>query len=120
MCKRGIPLKLRDYIGEYIKIYTNNSDWFICEPLKEEDGNKTSEQSRIMIIVISSENSSYTLGEMQIEHANIKRIESLDTNIQEGLRLTLNYSPDIQNTYSSTDAATLPDKIVIVKRNKMK
>lgn len=70
--------------------------------------------------MLSSENSSYTLGEMQIEHANIERIESLDTNIQEGLRQTLNYSPDIQSTYSSTDVATLPDKVMIVKRNEMK
>ncbi|MBD8499282.1 hypothetical protein [Paenibacillus arenosi] len=109
-------MNLRDYMGKYVKVYTSNLDWFICEPLEEVNESHRADESRIEIVVRSSEDSAYEVGQLFLKHIEIERIEELDMNIQEGLRLTLNYSPDIKNVYKTTDVARLPQRVLFGKR----
>ncbi|MCR8845644.1 hypothetical protein NQ117_18325 [Paenibacillus sp. SC116] len=100
--ERRVSLNLGDYLGKYIKVYTIDSDWFICEPQLKEACHRTDE-SRVTIVVRSSKDSAYKVGEFYLKHIDIKKIEELNLNIQDGLKLTLNYAPDIKNAYSSND-----------------
>lgn len=102
-------------MGKYVKVYTEDSDWFICEPLEEIDESHRADESRIEIIVRSSKDSLYEVGQLFLKHIEIEKIEGLDMNIQEGLRLTLNYSPDIKNVYKTTDVTRLPQRVLFGK-----
>lgn len=105
-------MELKRYVGQYIKIITRSQDWFICELLELDDNDsQPDDQSMINIVVQSNRNSNYPKGRMSLKHEDVDRIEELEPEVLQGIRLTLNNVPDIVEAYKSFSSVELPNRV---------
>ncbi|MCE5173294.1 hypothetical protein LQV63_28985 [Paenibacillus profundus] len=96
---------LEDYQGQYVKVITADSDWFICElQSKDEHG------YRIEIVITKRRQIYKWNNDNQNDLIDlIKCREEIEKQVQDGIRMTIQYVPDIVNAYLSAD--NLPSKV---------
>lgn len=116
-------MNLTPYIGQYIKVYTQDDSWFIGE-LLHVHSKQTYEEYEFNIIS-SSKDRNRSIDEMIRAKRNIKKntgihiinaieirdIEELDIKVQQGIRLTVNNVPNIIEAYQSNNFEDLPNRI---------
>lgn len=103
-------MQLKNYLGQYIKIYISADDWMICEVVESNFGTLTQEESLIQIIVLSRTDGKYKKGRTLLKHHDIVRIEELDAHIQSGIKLTMEHVPDFSRIHFD-EAVKLPSKV---------
>ncbi|MBW5446531.1 hypothetical protein GE107_10720 [Cohnella sp. CFH 77786] len=98
-------MKLDGYKDQYIKIYLHEDEWFICEPLvRENDKYKVN-------IICSNNKGRYATGITSIFEDQIKRIEEIDKEVQQGIRMTIENVPDIKEVYKTMDTDNLQNRV---------
>ncbi len=118
-------MNLNPYIGQYIRVVTQDQEWFVGELLTAAPHGNDSNIEFEFNIISSSKDRNMRLGKLTEKNRDLKKntgihivksseileIEELDPKIQQGIKLTLNNVPDIADAYRSMSIDTLPNKI---------
>jgi len=118
-------LNLHPYIGQYIRVFTQDQEWFVGELLTAKSHESDNSLEFEFNIISSSKDRKSSAGKLpeadedkkkntgiHILKANeILEIEELDPRVQEGIKLTLNHVPNILEAYQSMRIDNLPKKI---------
>jgi|GEM_PF-2206603 len=118
-------MNLNPYIGQYIRVVTQDQEWFVGELLAATTDGDDSHIEFEFNIISSSKDRNMRLGKLTEKNRDLKKntgihivksseileIEELDPKIQQGIKLTLNNVPDIADAYRSMNIDTLPNKI---------
>lgn len=118
-------LDLKPYIGQYIKVFTQDQEWFIGELLKvmshENDkylefefdiisSSKDRKRSDGNFNEIDRDKNKYT-GIHILKANEVLDIEELDPKVQQGIKLTISNVPNILDAFRSMNTGNLPKKI---------
>ena len=118
-------MNLNPYIGQYIRVVTQDQEWFVGELLTAAPhGNDNNIEIKFHIIS-SSKDRNMRLGKLTEKNRDLKKntgihivksseileIEELDPKVQQGIKLTLDNVPDIADAYRTMSVDTLPNKI---------
>lgn len=118
-------MNLNPYIGQYIRVVTQDQEWFVGELLAATTDGDDSHIEFKFHIISSSKDRNMRIGKLTEKNRDLKKntgihivksseileIEELDPKIQQGIKLTLNNVPDIADAYRSMSIDTLPNKI---------
>ena len=116
-------MDLIPFIGQYIKVNTQDKSWFVGELLNvHSKGNSdeyefniissSKERNRNFEELIKSKSNMKKQTGIHIFNANeIKDVEELDIKVQQGIRLTLAHVPNIIETYQSIYIEDIPSRI---------
>ncbi|RED65121.1 hypothetical protein [Cohnella phaseoli] len=122
-------MNLNPYIGQYIRVVTQDQEWFVGELLTAAPHGNDNNIEFEFNIISSSKDRNMRLGKLTEKNRDLKKntgihivksseileIEELDPRVQQGIKLTLNNVPDIADAYRSMSIDTLPNKIEFVK-----
>ncbi len=104
-------MNLIPYIGQYIKIITQDQNWFIGK-LIQVHGQESEDVTECEFDIITfNKNSKYTRGVDSLKIDEIRGIEQLEPKVLQGLILTLKNVPNIMNTYQLIHTDEPPKKI---------
>ncbi len=118
-------MNLNPYIGQYIRVVTQDQEWFVGELLTAAPHGNDNNIEFEFNIISSSKDRNMRLGKLTEKNRDLKKntgihtvksseileIEELDPKVQQGIKLTLNNVPDIADAYRSMSIDTLPNKI---------
>ncbi len=118
-------MNLNPYIGQYIRVVTQDQEWFVGELLTAAPHGNDNNIEFEFNIISSSKDRNMRLGKLTEKNRDLKKntgihivksseileIEELDPRVQQGIKLTLNNVPDIADAYRSMSVDTLPNKI---------
>ncbi len=116
-------MNLIPYIGQYIKVITQDQSWFVGELL-----NVYSKQTPVEYefnIISSSKDRNRSINELNRINRNIREntgvqvinaieileIEELDIKVQQGIKLTLTNVPNIIDAYQTMNMEDIPSRI---------
>ncbi|NMO97140.1 hypothetical protein [Paenibacillus lemnae] len=113
-------MDLNHYIGQYIKVFTRDEEWFVGElrSVRSDEFEfniiSSSKDRRIRNMgtsaVINKDRKKNT-GIHTVQAIEILEIEELDLKVQQGITLTLDHVPDILDVAHTTNVESLPKKI---------
>ncbi|QTH45715.1 hypothetical protein J4772_15600 [Cohnella sp. LGH] len=118
-------MNLNPYIGQYIRVVTQDQEWFVGELLTAAPHGNDNNIEFEFNIISSSKDRNMRLGKLTEKNRDLKKntgihivksseileIEELDPKVQQGIKLTLNNVPDIADAYRTMSVDTLPNKI---------
>jgi len=118
-------MNLNPYIGQYIRVVTQDQEWFVGELLTAAPHGNDNNIEFEFNIISSSKDRNMRLGKLTEKNRDLKKntgihivksseileIEELDPKVLQGIKLTLNNVPDIADAYRTMSVDTLPNKI---------
>ncbi|MBB6638300.1 hypothetical protein [Cohnella thailandensis] len=107
-------MDLTAYIGQYIKIFTQEQDWFIGELLKVhkyDDGQQMEYEFNCVISIKDQNRKAKFKGIYLLKTDEIKAIEELDPQVQQGIRLTVINAPKLIEAHRSMINENLPSRV---------
>ncbi len=118
-------MNLNPYIGQYIRVVTQDQEWFVGELLTAAPHGNDNNIEFEFNIISSSKDRNMRLGKLTEKNRDLKKntgihivksseileIEELDPKVQQGIKLTLDNVPDIADAYRTMSVDTLPNKI---------
>ena len=118
-------MNLKPYIGQFIKVFTQDQEWFVGELLKVMSHENDNDLEFEFNIISSSKDRKRSDGKfnksdrdknknkgIQILKANeVIEIEELDAKVQQGIKLTLNNVQNIMDAFRSMSTENHPKKI---------
>ncbi|WP_391572085.1 hypothetical protein [Cohnella sp.] len=118
-------MNLNPYIGQYIRVVTQDQEWFVGELLTAAPHGNDNNIEFEFNIISSSKDRNMHLGKLTEKNRDLKKntgihivksseileIEELDPKVQQGIKLTLDNVPDIADAYRTMSVDTLPNKI---------
>lgn len=107
-------MDLTAYIGQYIKIFTQEQDWFIGELLKVHtygDSQPIEYEFNCVSSIKDLNRKEKFKGIHILKTDEIAAIEELDPQIQQGIRLTVNNATNIVEAHRSMINENLPRRV---------
>lgn len=114
-------MNLNQYLGQFIKVYTQDQEWFIGKLLSIKTQRNDIIEFELDVISSSKdrkishtdlkEDRKKNKGTQVIKADEVAGIEELDPRVQEGIRLTLTNVPNILDAYHTMNVENLPKKI---------